>query len=241
MSGSPAFSSSGLKEPLTMFSGLKGNEVVRAFRDRFTGGVPLHLHRAEVFVNSPAAANLPTSWLEENGTPFIDHDARMVSVSRRDQCEIVEFQVSPPGAVFRIELMRGPEAPEYQGRMLLVVGPRRFEQPEVAMLVRAGSPLDQLRKVGARLATLYPEWQDHSAARFVLTGEAPAVNPLRWELGPGGTTVLYVAPGIFPATVEKAYRRALWSQGRNIEVYGHNPSFCAGRELEGRQALSGAQ
>jgi hypothetical protein len=204
------------------------SKEVRTFRDRFTGGVPLDLQRAELFVKSPAAANLPTSWFEENGTPFVDHDARMVLVDHEDRWEVLEFRVYPPGVVFRIELMRGPEAPEYRGRMLVVVGPRRFEQPEIATLVRVGSPLDQLRKVGARLATLYPEWQDYSATRFVLTGEAPAVDPLRWELGPGSTTVLYVAPGISPATVEKAYRRALWSQGRKKERYSPKDASSGG-------------
>jgi hypothetical protein len=64
----------------------------------------------EAFANSPAAANLPARWFEENGVPFVDHDARVLARDFRGWTEVVEFVVDPPGATFRVE--RGEKIPE---------------------------------------------------------------------------------------------------------------------------------
>lgn len=195
------------------------DESVLAFRDRFTGGEPLSRQRAEAFADSPAAANLPTHWFEENRVPFVDHDARVLSVEFKGRTEVVEFVVNPPGAAFRVE--RGPRMPEYEE--LLVKGGHRFEQPGVTTFVRSGSPLDELRKVGQHLSELGPTWKRNYATRFVLTGEPPPEEyPIRTERGPGRTIILHVAPWVSPDSVKKAYRHELWFRGWMSERYSHN-------------------
>jgi hypothetical protein len=184
------------------------DQSVLAFRNRFTGGSPLSQQRAEAFAESPAAANLPTTWFEENGVPVVDHSARVLSVEFKGRSEIVEFRIDPPGTTFRVE--RGSNMPEYEE--LLIAGGLRFKEPGVTVLVRSGSPLDELRKVGRRLSELGLSWKDNYATRFILTGEPPPEEyPIGVESGPGGTIILHVTPWVSPDSVKGAYRHALYA------------------------------
>ncbi len=198
------------------------DKSVRAFRTRFTGGEPLEKQRAEAFADSPAAANLPTHWFEENGVPFVDHDARLLSVESKGRAEVVKFVVDPPGATFRVE--RGAGMPEYEE--LLVKGGRRFKQPGVTTYVRSNSPLDELRKVGWHLSKQYAGWKHNYATRFVLTGEPPEESSLWSERGPSGEIVMHVAPWISPETVKNAYMHELWFRSWMGERYsGHKAKW----------------
>jgi hypothetical protein len=190
--------------------------LVRAFRSRFTGGEPLSRHRAETFAESPAAANLPTRWFEENEVPFVDHDARVLSVDIRGETKVVEFVVDPPGATFRVE--RRPKTPEYAE--LIVAGGEQFRQPGVTTIVRSGSPLDELRKVSLHLSELSLSWQHSYAARFVLVAEPPEERPLWTERGPSNEIVMHMAPWISRQSRENAFARELWFRGWMNERYG---------------------
>lgn len=194
------------------------NELVRVFRDRFMGGEPLSKQPAETFANSPAAANLPTQWFEENGVPFVDHNAQVSSIEFRGWTEVWEFVIDPPGTIFRVE--RGPKMPEYKNRELIIVGGLRFKQPGLTTLVRSGSPLDELRKVGRHLCKQSSTWKYNYATRFVLTGEPPEESPLWMERGSGGEIVMHVAPWISPENVKNAYMRELWFREWMNEHYG---------------------
>jgi hypothetical protein len=149
----------------------------------------------------------------------------------------VFFEIATEGPGFAVEVAtfrveRGNQMPGYA--QLIVVGGERFKQPGVTTLVRSGSPLDELRKVGQHLSEQSVSWKYNYATRFVLTGEPPEDLPLWTERDPGGEVVLHVAPWISPESVKNAYRRELWIRGWTNERYGEGRRAKSVRRISDR-------
>ena len=245
-------------EHLALIAGV--DEGVLLFRHGVLGGKMLGAEQAHQLASSPAAARYPLGWFEEEKVPVVGHSCT-VEEERWDLDDYglhvtKTFTVDPPGVKGktkeykdvsgRPKAQRGcsgsdvgdGERPYGEWKPHALKFPyREFDGLHSSIPVSAGSVLDELRELSEGLSEelCYP-WKPEEAAWFVLTDEAPTLEPLNVRfvdvgnpLLRHGTITLSVEPWVSAETVNRAYldvqKQVLGHQNRplsprNVAVFG---------------------
>jgi hypothetical protein len=155
---------------------------VRHFRERVLGGRLLTSDQVEPFYTSPALAFVPRHLLESWGflEPVLDVEAEWApggDPTKRTRTRTLRLRRDPVGPTREVNVPIGPD--EQAGRVWLTyVGPdRRAQQAEA----RWYSVLGEFQQVCERMARALP-WDEAAAGWFVLTGQAPLVEPIHSEI-----------------------------------------------------------
>jgi len=212
----------------------------RVFRETFLGGKWLNEHAARVFCNSPALSWLSPEHFHHLGIPFLAHRVEntdaLSPVSKHQTAGSVTLSIAWEGGSTEIEhqAQRSYPGPEY----FVAREPRHGELPVVTIPfsddaqhhrdtgseegwslptprekpVWDGSVLWVLWKLVERLRFSFP-WDDAAEITwFVLTGAAPQIHPLSWQIDAEHPFArekfvrLTVAPWVRAATIQRAYR-----------------------------------
>jgi hypothetical protein len=186
---------------------------VIAFRKAVLGGRPRLLKREEALklIRSPAAQALSLALFKELKIPVLGHQAELKGQKfnvpedpwRRHQAAIF---VDPPGEAIPVW-----SRSESKQRMVMIDFVNESSRAD-RFWVFNGSLLGELHELGGQLAERF-SWQRAQAAWFVLTGEPPAVPPVRIryrveedEDFKRGVVTLEVATWVSAETVDAVYR-----------------------------------
>jgi hypothetical protein len=214
------------------------HEGTRWFRDEVLRNRLLTAEQARELIRSPAARFLEASSFEFAGgdIPLIGHRANLeyclpVRDGGKEVGHRARVSVDPPGITETVENMfdEAPQAAPKKrrfkdgtyGQALYYVNERGRAR---TVSVWEWSLLGQLRSLSEGLAQKYG-WEPAQSTMFVLTGEIPAIPPLKVGISWNATKVLYPAttsglrhldatilmtasPWVPMATVTRAYREA---------------------------------
>jgi len=183
------------------------------FRKAVLGGRSRLLKPEEALklIRSPAAQALSLALFEELKIPVLGHEAEL----RGQKFNVPEdpwkrhlamIFTDPPG-----ETIPAWSLPDSNQRMVMLDFVNENSRADRCWVIN-GSLLGDLHELGGQLAERY-SWQRAQAARFVLTGEPPAVPPisLRYRVEEDedfirGVVTLTVATWASAQTVDKVYR-----------------------------------